>query len=158
MIDSFFDLLNGWCLDEGKLKGKPFLRPFDEINDIRFDWLKKVFLPYFENWKQSIDQREGREFSDIEKAKMFLPIETYEGLKMTTYTVIEYVNFLLGEGMEYVLTERFCQDPVEEYFGHQRMLGKRTENPDLQEYMYNANTIRVQKKSFTNVRKYKREI
>ena len=28
-------------------KGKPFLRPFDEINDIRFDWLKKVFLPYF---------------------------------------------------------------------------------------------------------------
>ena len=25
------------------------------------------------------------------------------------------------------------------------MLGRRTENPDLQEYMYNANTIRVQK-------------
>ena len=61
MIDSFFDLLNVRCLDEGKLKGKPFLRPFDEINNIRFDWLK------------------------------------------------------------------------------------RTENPDLQEYMYNANTIRVQK-------------
>ena len=118
MIDSFFDLLNVWCLDKGKLKGKPFLRHFDEINYIRFDWLKKVFLPYFENWKQSIDQREGREFSDIEKAKMFLPIETYEGLKMTTYTVIECVNFLLGEGMEYVLTERFCQDPVEVYFGH----------------------------------------
>ena len=39
MIDSFFDLLNVRCLDEGKLKGKPFLRPFDEINDIRFDWL-----------------------------------------------------------------------------------------------------------------------
>ena len=76
---------------------------------------------------------------------MFLPIETYEGLKMTTYAVIECVYFLLGEGMEYVLTERFCLDPVEEYFGHQRMLGRRTENPDLQEYMYNANTIRVQK-------------
>ena len=130
-------------MDEGKLKGKPFLRPFDEINDICFDWLKKVFLPYFENWKQSIDQREGQEFSDIEKAKMFLPTETYEGLKMTTYAVIECINFLLGEGMEYVLTERFCQDPVEEYFGHERMLGRRTENPDLQEYMYNANTIRL---------------
>ena len=145
MIDSFFDLLNVRCLDEDKLKGKPFLRPFDEINDISFDWLKKVFLPYFENWKQSSDQREGREFSDIEKAKMFLPIETYEGLKMTTYAVIECVKFLLGEGMEYLLTERFCQDPAEEYFGHQRMLGRRTENAELQEYMYNANTIRVQK-------------
>ena len=146
VIDSLFDLLNVRCLDEGKLKGKPFLRSFDEINDIHFDWLKKVFLPYFENWKHSIDQSsEGREFSDIEKAKIFLPIETYESLKMTSYAVIECVNFLLGEGMEYVLTERFCQDPVEEYFGHQRMLGRRTENPDLQEYMYNANTIRVQK-------------
>ena len=105
MIDSFFDLLNVRCLDEGKLKGKPFLRPFDEINNIRFDWLKKVFLLYFENWKQSIDQREGREFSDIKKAKMFLPIGS---LKMTTYAGIECVNFLLGKGMEYVLTERFC--------------------------------------------------
>ena len=76
---------------------------------------------------------------------MFLPIETYEGLKMTTYAVIECVNFLLGEGMEHLLTERFCQYPIEEDFGHQRMLDRRTENPDLQEYMYNANTIRVQK-------------
>ena len=93
MIDSFFDLLNVRCLDEGKLKGKPFLRHFDEINDICFDWLKNVFLPYFGNWKQRIDQREGREFSDIEKAKMFLPIETYEDLKMTTYAVIEWCKF-----------------------------------------------------------------
>ena len=43
------------------------------------------------------------------------------------------------------MTERFFQDPVEEHFGHQRMLSRRTENPDLQEYMYNANTIRVLK-------------
>ena len=64
---------------------------------------------------------------------------------MSQDAVIECVDFLLGEGMKYVLTERFCQDPVEEYFGQQRMLGRRTENPDLQEYMHNANTIRVQK-------------
>ena len=29
--------------------------------------------------------------------------------------MIEICKFLLQEGMEYVLTERFCQDPVEEY-------------------------------------------
>ena len=44
-----------------------------------------------------------------------------------------------------MLSERFCQDPVEEYFGHQRMLGRRSQNPDFQECLYNDNTIRTQK-------------
>ena len=47
--------------------------------------------------------------------------------------------------MEYVLTERFYRDPVEEFFGHQRMLGRRSDNPDIQQCLYNDNTIRVQK-------------
>ena len=38
------------------------------------------------------------------------------------HSVIEVCKFLLQEGMEYVLTERFCQDIVEEYFGCQRKL------------------------------------
>ena len=41
------------------------------------------------------------------------------------------LKFLLGEGMEYVLTERFCQDTLEEYFGNQRKLGRRSDNPDV---------------------------
>ena len=43
--------------------------------------------------------------------------------------------------MEFVLTERFCQDPVEEYFGNQRKLGRRSDNPDIHQFGYNANTI-----------------
>ena len=44
--------------------------------------------------------------------------------------------------MEYVLTERFCQDPVEEYFGDQ---SRRCDNPDLRAFGYNDNTIRIQR-------------
>ena len=46
-------------------------------------------------------------------------------------------NFLLGEGFEGGLTERFCQDDVEEYFGYQRAQGRRADNPTAAEFGYN---------------------
>ena len=61
------------------------------------------------------------------------------------HPAVEATKFLLNEGMEYVLTERFCQDPVEEYFGNQRKLGRRSDNPDIKTFGYNSNTIRVQR-------------
>ena len=60
---------------------------------------------------------------------------------MTTFSAIEETKFLLEEGMEFVLTERFCQDLVEEYFGNQRKLGRRTDNPDICAFGYNNNSI-----------------
>ena len=47
--------------------------------------------------------------------------------------------------MEYVLTERFCQDTLEEYFGNQRKLGRRSDNPDVRLFGYNDNEIRTQR-------------
>ena len=46
--------------------------------------------------------------------------------------------------MEFILTERFCQDPLEEYFGNQRKIGGRSEKPDIFQIEYNDNTIRIQ--------------
>ena len=53
----------------------------------------------------------------------------------------------MSEGVEFVLTERFCQDEIEEYFGSQRQLGRRSNNPDLQIFGYNDNTF-VYKKMY----------
>ena len=47
--------------------------------------------------------------------------------------------------VSYVLTERFCQDPLENYFGKQRSSGVRKDNPTLYDFGYNDNTIRNQK-------------
>ena len=55
------------------------------------------------------------------------------------------VQFLLSHNVKYVLTERFCQDPIENYFGHQRSLGACKDNPPLNDFGYNDNTIRNQK-------------
>ena len=47
--------------------------------------------------------------------------------------------------MVYVLSERFSQDVLEEYFGNQRKLGKRNDNPDIEQFGHNANTLRIQR-------------
>ena len=58
---------------------------------------------------------------------------------------MELVKYLLNQGVPYVLTERFCQDPLENYFGQQRFIGRRKDNPSLRDISYNDNTIRTQK-------------
>ena len=60
---------------------------------------------------------------------MFISSQTYEGLKITVHSVIKLVTFLIMHKVSYVLTERFCQDPLENYFGKQRSSGARKDNP-----------------------------
>ena len=76
---------------------------------------------------------------------MFISWQTIEGFKVTTNPIVKVTKFLLSEGVEFVLRERFCQDEIEEYFGNQRQLCRRSNNPDLQMFGYNGNTIRIQK-------------
>ncbi len=70
-------------------------------------------------------------FTPDERARMFLSVQAYKGLQITVKSVVQLTKFLLSEGFECVLTERFCQDDVEEYFGYQRAQGRRSECPDI---------------------------
>ena len=67
--------------------------------------------------------REGS-YTPAEREKMFLSRQTYEGFKITVNSHIEAIKFLLSIGFSYVLSERFMQDVLEDYFGHQRTLGE----------------------------------
>ena len=104
----------------------------------RFKFLLN-FLEYLRKWKESTDERPGN-FSKNARSRMFLSWQTYEGFQITVYSAIEATKFLLHEGMEFVLTERFCQDPVEKYFGNQRKLGRRSDNPDIRTSCQSGNT------------------
>ena len=75
----------------------------------------------------------------------FISWQTYEGVKITVHSAIELTKYLLQQNVPYVLTERFCQDPLENYFGRQRSLGRRKNNPSLRDFGYNDNTIRSAK-------------
>ena len=92
----------------------------------RFLWLVD-FLNYLKNWKESTDNRQGN-FTQNARSRMFISWQTYEGFQISVFSVIEATKFLLQEGVEFVLTERFCQDPAEEYFGNQRKLGDMSRN------------------------------
>ncbi|PFX21307.1 Transposable element P transposase [Stylophora pistillata] len=143
MVDSFFDCLNVRSRTEHGRKRKPFLAPYTSLDDRRFQFLMD-FLEYLRLWKESTERRPGN-FTQKARGRMFLSWQTHEGFKLTVSSAIEATKFLLEEGMEFVLTERFCQDPLEEYFGKQRQLGRRSDNPDIHKFGYNSNTIRIQR-------------
>ena len=43
-----------------------------------------------------------------------------------------------------ILSERFCQDGLENYFGRQRAIGSRRVNPSMKDVGHNDNTIKPQ--------------
>ena len=97
MLDAFFDCLNVRSYEEHVRKRKPFLRPYENQNDDRFDWLVNTFLAYLQQWKDNITARHGN-FTQTSRGKMFISWQTYEGFMITSYSVIEAVQFLLLQG------------------------------------------------------------
>lgn len=59
---------------------------------------------------------------------------------------VEITRFLLANHEDglILLSERFCQDPLENYFGKQRARGGRNENPNLAQSLVNAAALRMQ--------------
>ena len=104
-------------------------------------------MKYLEDWKDSIKSRNG--FENEERNRMFLSRQTYEGLKITTKSVIEASKYLINNGIPWVLTSRFNQDNVEETFGLHRSLGGRNDNPTVFQFGYQSNTLRMQRSVVT---------
>ena len=75
---------------------------------------------------------------------MFLPWQSYEGLRITILSLKAVVPYLLNSGMKYVLSEKFCQHDIEDYFGKQRAIGRRKDNPNVRDAGYNDNMIKSQ--------------
>ena len=55
----------------------------------------------------------------------------YLSFHVSVKSFIEATQFLLKSGVAMVLSNRFCQDPLEEHFGRQRSLAIRSENPTI---------------------------
>lgn len=143
-FDKFFDCFNVRNTVEHKLKNKDFLKEYRSENDERFAWLDS-FLLYLEEWKQSIEDRpDSKDLTQTQKNNMFLSLPTYEGIKMSVYSLKELVPYLLNHGFEYVLSEKFCQDDLEDYFGRQRAIGRRKDNPNVKDTLAFDNIIKTQ--------------
>ena len=108
LMNDFFDCLNVRAYNEATYKKNELLAPYRSQNDERFEWLLNTFLQYFHDWKKAVDTRPG-EFQPTVPAKMFISQQTYEGLQITVHSTVETVKFLLSQGLDSVLTERFQQ-------------------------------------------------
>ena len=64
---------------------------------------------------------------------MFILWQTYEGFQLTVHSFKEVCRILLEHGVQYILSERFCQDELENYFGRQRAIGSRRDNPSVKD-------------------------
>jgi hypothetical protein len=144
MMNCFFYCTNVQSKNEHIRKKNQFIKPYTSQDDDRLTWLKDVFLQYLKNCKESTLSHDGN-YSADERQRMFLSPQTYEGLKIAVYSHIDAITFLLAEGFEYVLTERFMQDVIEDYVGHQREKGRRSDNPTAQQFGYNDITIATQR-------------
>ena len=131
MMNDLFDCTNVRSITEHSRKRNHFIKLYTSCDDEHFTWLTNVFLKYLEDWKQSTLTRPGT-YSLDDRGKMFISSQTYEGLKISVHSHMEAVQFLLKQGFQYVLTERFMEDMVEDYFGHQRARGGRSDNPTAQ--------------------------
>jgi hypothetical protein len=144
MMNDFFDCTNVRSTTEYVRKRNDLIKPYSSCDDSRLTWLKDVFLQYLDDWKRSTLTRPGV-YSLDDRGKMFLSIQTYNGLKISVNSHVEAIKFLLSQGFQYVLTERFMQDVLEDYFGHQRAKGGRSDNPTAQQFGYNDLTIASQR-------------
>ena len=141
MINDFFDCCNVRSTTEHEQKRNEWIKPYESADE-RLVWMKDTFMKYFDAWKESIGQREGT-FTPVEREKMFLSHQTYQGFKISVHSHIEAIKFLLSEGFKHVLSERFMQDVIEDYFGNQRTQRGRSDNPSAEQFGYNDLTIAV---------------
>ena len=47
-------------------------------------------------------------------------------------------------GVRYFLSEKLCQDPLESFFGKQRMRGRYSDNPSMEGFLKGTVSLRVQ--------------
>ena len=127
MTDRFFDCLNVRSLDE----------PFTSTEDNRLQFLRIKFWDISETGKKALHVIKENLLPMLVQRRLCHG-KHMKGYKLQCIPSLKVVKYLLQEGMEHVLTEKFCQDPCEEYFGN-------PDNPDLQAFGYNDNTIRIQR-------------
>ena len=63
---------------------------------------------------------------------------------MTILSLKGVVPYLLTKRLKYVLSKKFCQDDIENYFGRQKAIGRRKDNPNVKDTGYADNTIKSQ--------------
>ena len=114
-------------------------------------------MEYLKEWKED-SVKGGGEPEDV--ARRLLSQETQYGIAVTgnffhiyfieviitfvVWSFVELVPFILKiPGVNFFLSERLSQDPLEKFFGCQRQRGHTNENPSCADFLKNTQALRV---------------
>ncbi|XP_072042699.1 uncharacterized protein [Amphiura filiformis] len=138
MFNRFFDYLNVSAFDSTREEKKPYRTP----DDPRLQWLTDNFLNFLYEWQHESD---GMDFlTKEEKKRLCLSPQTLEGLRITVYSFVALTRKLLQlPGVHPILSEKFTQDPLEQYFSRQRASGGGNDNPTVAEFTNNTLSLQV---------------
>lgn len=108
-------------------------------------------MGYLDKWDKSVNERTG--FTGTQKEKMLISRPTREGLRITVLSFIDLVTYVFTiPGVKVFLSNRICQDPLENFFGRQRQRGRVNENPSTAEFLKNTQALRVINSTTSTVR------
>ena len=141
-MNHFFDCLNTRNLYEATNERNANIAPFTDVSDERLQYLETDFLKYFDDWKTSVENRQGK-FTAAEKAGMQLSQQTLNGFKISIHSIVACVRLLLQKGAPFVLTEVFNQDPLEQHFGHYRHKGGACDAPTVANVSHTMTSLRL---------------
>lgn len=145
-MNTFFDIFNIRSAKEAKYTRKD-VGPIRSPNDLRLIWLKDVFLKWLEKWESGIHAAQesvpkNHRLNKSEQNKMFISAQTFEGLKVSIYSLVDLTKYLFSQGADKLYTINLNQDPLESYFGFVRTSQVRYGNVTMDEFGYADNTIR----------------
>ena len=89
--------------------------------------IKKIKILF---WLEFINITEGN-YTSMEKNKMSISWQSFEGLQIIVYYLIEGIQFLLNSGFKFILTSNSNQDDSENYFSKQHRIGHCRDNPTV---------------------------
>lgn len=143
MFDKVFDCLNVSRREEHRRQRKPELAPYTSLDDWRFKFLEEEFLENFLNrWENQANNTAGLTLE--EKSKLYLSKQTMFGWKITVRSFVALTKLLLQQdGVQFVLSERFSQDPLEQHFSKQRSAGGSNDNPTLHQFGFQELALNV---------------
>ncbi|VEN41670.1 unnamed protein product [Callosobruchus maculatus] len=140
IIRRWWDIVNTRNVLKGTLKRNEWSKPFENISDVRIDFLEK-FVNWLDKWH------------NIENNNGHLTNETFQAIRQSTIVLVKLIRYCFEHyAIKYILPGKFTSENLEKRFGIYRVLSGCNYNVSLDDVLAAEKKIRV-KHIFQNINK-----
>ncbi|XP_071855159.1 uncharacterized protein [Apostichopus japonicus] len=133
MVNKFLDCLNVGSTSLWLKKKNTDIKPYTSVDDERLVWLTEEFLGFLKEWTEEGEHLPG--LTPKQKQALHLSVPTLAGCHIAVHSFTEITKLLLAmDGVNFFLSDKLNQDPVEEFFSKQRSAGGHHDNPSAEQF------------------------